>query len=241
MKVYLSNYRNHWISPYTIIDYVFFWTDWSKCSRNRRIIDDKDWIDDPKWVDKAAGFLNPLSGAIQWILNLIHPRFNYVKLDRWDTWSMDHTLAYIILPMLKQLQADKHGSPMVDDEDVPEELREVKKPKIKRKKNDVRDTLQVHALDMEDEHTLLHKKWDWVLAEMIWAFEQKVKDDDESEFFDHSAYEKSNGKTNHDQWFKDMTDGHSKLKVDWDGLKAHQERKQNGYRLFGKYYQGLWD
>ena len=38
-----------------------------------------------------------------------------------------------------------------------------------------------------------------------------------------------------------MTEGHSKLKVDWDGLKAHQERKTNGYRLFGKYYEGLWD
>ena len=36
---------------------------------------------------------------------------------------MDHTLANIILPMLKQLQATKHGSPMVDIEDVPEELR----------------------------------------------------------------------------------------------------------------------
>jgi hypothetical protein len=38
-----------------------------------------------------------------------------------------------------------------------------------------------------------------------------------------------------------MSKGESKLKVDWDGLKAHQERKTNGYRLFGKYYEGLWD
>jgi hypothetical protein len=75
---------------------------------------------------------------------------------------------------------------------------------------------------------------------MIWAFEQKVKDDDETEFFDHSAY-KEEGKTNHEQWFDDMSKGDSKLKVDWDGLKAHQERKTNGYRLFGKYYEGLWD
>jgi hypothetical protein len=28
---------------------------------------------------------------------------------------------------------------------------------------------------------------------------------------------------------------------DWDGLKLEQERIQNGFRLFGKYYQGLWD
>ena len=31
MKVYLNNYRHHWLSPYTIIDYLFFWTDWSHC------------------------------------------------------------------------------------------------------------------------------------------------------------------------------------------------------------------
>ena len=104
MKVILSNYRNHWISPYTIIDYVFFWTDWSKCSRNRRIVEDDAWVDHPKWVDKATEYIDPFCRGIQWVLNLVHPRIMYVKLDRWDTWSMDHTLAYIILPMLKQLQ-----------------------------------------------------------------------------------------------------------------------------------------
>jgi len=239
MKVYFNGYQNHWLSPYTIIDYVFFWTDWSKCSRNRRIIEDVEWIDHPAWVEKVVPVLEPFCNALKWVSLRINPNIRYVKIDRYDTWSMDHTLAYIILPMLKQLQSTKHGSAMVDDEDVPEGLREPKKPK--RKKNDVRGTLQVHALDMEDEYTLVHQKWEWVLGEMIWAFEQKVKDDDETEFFDHSAYEKSNGKTNHDIWFKDMSEGNSKLKVDWDGLKAHQERKANGYRLFGKYYEGLWD
>jgi hypothetical protein len=32
-----------------------------------------------------------------------------------------------------------------------------------------------------------------------------------------------------------------KLKVDKEGLKAHQDRKQNGFRLFGTYFQTLWD
>jgi hypothetical protein len=67
MKVILSNYRNHWISPYNIIDYVFFWTDWSKCSRNKYIIDNKDWIDHPKWVDKSTKYLDPFCRAIQWV------------------------------------------------------------------------------------------------------------------------------------------------------------------------------
>ncbi len=222
MKVYLSNYRNHWVSPYKIMEKVIFW----------REID----YDEP-FIKKCNKVLSPFCTAWQSILNFIHPKIDYVKIDRWDTWSMDHTLAHIILPMLKQLRDTKHGSPMTDDEDVPEYLRTVKKPR-RKKKNDIRDTMQVHAVDMDDD-SLIHKKWDWVINEMIWTFEQKVKDDDESEFFDHSAYDYENN-TDTAEWLNDLTKGQSKLKVDWDGLKAHQERKENGFRLFGKYYQGLW-
>jgi hypothetical protein len=74
---------------------------------------------------------------------------------------------------------------------------------------------------------------------MIFAFECKVKDDDESQFWDHSAYDL--GKNGTSEWLDDMSKGKSKTKCDWDGLKAHQARKANGYRLFGKYYEGLWD
>jgi hypothetical protein len=31
------------------------------------------------------------------------------------------------------------------------------------------------------------------------------------------------------------------MKVDRAGLEAYQKRMANGFRLFGKYYQGLWD
>jgi hypothetical protein len=46
----------------------------------------------------------------------------HVKIDSWDTWSMYTSLGLIALPMLKQLRKEKHGSPYVDLEDVPEEL-----------------------------------------------------------------------------------------------------------------------
>jgi hypothetical protein len=53
-----------------------------------------------------------------------------IRIDPWDTWSMDHTLADIIYPMLKQLRKTAHGAPCTDDEDVPEHLRSTKaKPK----------------------------------------------------------------------------------------------------------------
>jgi hypothetical protein len=30
-------------------------------------------------------------------------------------------------------------------------------------------------------------------------------------------------------------------KCDYDGMKMVEERIQNGFRLFGRYYQNLWD
>ena len=84
-------------------------------------------------------------------------------------------------------------------------------------------------------------RWDWILDEMIWAFEQKVDDDADSKFFDHSDYEGETGKTNHDTWFKDMSEGASKVKYDREGHAKWQERKANGFRLMGKYFEALWD
>jgi len=220
MKIYISNYRYHWISPYTIIENIFFWTDWSKCGRNKGVIEDKDYVDHPAWVERWAKRIEPISTAIRVVLDFIHPPIKYVKIDRWDTWSMDHTLAHIILPMLKQLDKEKHGAPYTNDEDVPEYLRS----HMAQPKENEWDTDSLHFM-----------RWDWILAEMIWAFEQEIKDDDEHQFFDHSECG--------DEKFPWNENGQyvSKVKVDREGLEAHQKRKANGFRLFGKYYQNLWD
>ena len=224
MKVYLSGYRSHWISPYSVLEYIFFWTDWSKCGRNKGVIADEDYVDHPIWVDKCTKYIRPICVVIQSVLDFIHPPIKYVKIDRYDTWSMDYTLSYIILPMLKQLKEETHGSPWIDDEDVPAELRSGKKNRKFKNNPDVQ------ALDIEDD-TLLHKRWAWVLDEMIWAFEQKVQDDPEHQFFDYSE-------CGHKMpWDKDYVGP----KVDWDGLNAYKERKANAFRLFGKYYENLWD
>jgi hypothetical protein len=202
VKVYINKYRNHWLSPYTILEKVFFW---------KKEID----YDDP-FIEKWSDRLEPFTKALQKFLDFIHPKINYVKIDYWDTWSMDHTLAYIIVPMLKQLQKDKHGAPLVDDEDVPEELRSTSAPP---KENEY---------DVDENH---FKRWDWVMDEMIWAFEQKLEDDSTSKFYDWAEVDKT----------VNINDQIKKLKVDQEGLDAHLKRMQNGFRLFGKYYQGLWD
>ena len=117
---------------------------------------------------------------------IIHP---------WDTWNMDQTLAYIIVPMLEQLKATKHGAPAVEFKDVPEELHP---PEGQTSK------LYTHG-ETDDNY---YKRWDWVLDEMIWAFTFK----------------------------RDRFD--SLMEED---PKATQERLSNAFKLFGKYYESLWD
>ena len=122
-----------------------------------------------------------------------------VQIDPWDTWSMDHTLAPIILPMLKQLKETKHGAPHVDDEDVPKELQS---KYAVEPGNPLIGTTDSSWFD----------RWDWVLDEMIYAFDCKANKDDVYMRFE-----------------------------DREEMKAEQERMSNGFRLFGKYYENLWD
>lgn len=215
MKVYFSGYRDHWLSPYTILEKVFFW---------REIDYDEPIIE--KWSDR----LNPLCVGAQKFLDFVHPKIEYVKIDRYDTWSMDHTLGRIVLPMLKQLKDNKHGSPLVDDEDVPEELKSTAAP---AKENE---------WDIDDNH---FKRWDWVMDEMIFAFECKMDDSWEDAFREGvidwktvpCAWDEKGKPTMYS-----MEDGpKNTYKCDYDGMKVVYDRIQNGFRLFGKYYQGLWD
>lgn len=213
MKVWISKYRSHWLSPYTILTRLCFWE-----KNEDRIYNLDKEPNNPyeRWVN----LLDPICVGIQKFLDFVHPRWTYVKVDRWDTWSMDHTLADIILPMLRQLNEQKHGAPHVDDEDVPEYLRS----HMAQPKENEWDT-----------DSLWFMRWDWVLAEMIWAFEQKVDDDAEGQFFDHSECPEGL-----DARLEDLNSGASKTKYDREGHEKWQARKANGFRLFGKYYEALW-
>lgn len=120
----------------------------------------------------------------------IGKKHKYVHIDYWDTWSMDITLADIIHPMLIQLKKTQHGAPCTDDDDVPEELRSTSA----RPKENEWDTDEFHF-----------ERWDWILDEMIFAFDQKIKDK-------------------------------------WEGNNEElHKRISNGFRLFGKYFESLWD
>ena len=227
MKIYKSNYRNHWISGLTMVEYLFWWKAWSRCGRSKFIIEDADYVDPPDWAYKLADGLDVISNGIKRVLDFVHPQINYVKIDRYDTWSMDHTLSDIILPMLKQLKATKHGAPHTDDEDVPEYLRS----HMAQPKENEWDTDSLHFM-----------RWDWILDEMIWAFEQKVADDAEGQFFEHEPWDDVPAtRAERKAWMDNVNESLKRTKYDEAGHRAWQARKANGFRLFGKYFEALWD
>jgi len=192
------------------------------------------YVDHPPWVDRWADRLTPISEFINRVLDRIHPRVTYVKIDRWDTWSMDSTLAAIVLPMLRQLQDTKHGAPNVDDEDVPDHLRSTAA--------DPKD----NEWDTDSNH---FARWDWVVAEIIYAFEKKNQDDWTSEFHsgeidmlwvpvDAEGNEVAKGEHKYMKMKRGPNDTHV---YDEEGAKKVQDRISNGFRLFGKYYEAMWD
>lgn len=183
-----------------------------------------DWHENYGYLDSI---LEKLENATQWVynhtLNLYLDRKKRkvkIKIDKYDTWGMSETLGLIILPMLKQLKATKQGAPNTEDCDVPDELKSTSAP---AKENEW------------DTDSNFFKRWDYILGEMIWAFEQVVDVNSEDKFF---PLEKSSftGNLNDDVRLLEK-----EYKYDVVGLTEHSKRKQNGLELFGKYYLSLWD
>lgn len=164
------------------------------------------WLDDGHpAVDRLADWLIGSKDSNSLVARLFtkfqdifYKRKVKVVIHDYDAFNADETLALIILPLLKKLRAFKCGSPNVDDADVPPELQR---------------PAGAPQFDTDDNW---HLRWDWVLNEMIFAFESK-----------HNDWE--------DQFFSKDT-----FSYDKDGYEKYQERITNGFRLFGKYYEGLW-
>jgi len=212
MKVRIRKYPT-WFGPHKLVDAIFFWAK------------DEDWVYSVgKWYgDTWLGNLHYklADHYMQWK----ESRRVKVELDPWDTWSMDHTLAEIVLPMLIQLKQTKHGAPNVDQEDVPENLRAGKLEIEQYEKDGTTDAL-------------FFKRWNWVLDEMIFAFNSKLSDWEERF---HSG--------EHDILWVELDEGMMEMQKgpndthEWDqeGHCTYQDRINNGFRLFGKYYEALWD
>jgi len=214
MKATIGNYPNRWIcnihTNHMERKYGFL-----SCGEN---------------LDQIDYQLEYIEDAIQWVynhtINLYLDRKSQkvnIRIDKWDTWSMDHTLAPIILPMLIQLKKDNHGAPSVNMKDVPKELRSTKK--------------QLDAAMNTGADDPKHfKRWDWIMDEMIWAFEQKSRDHWEGDYY---KYEECTVDDKSDDIGVQL--GFKLVWEDREGREVHQDRMANGFRLFGTYYEALWD
>lgn len=248
MKVWIRK-PNNWFGPYQLAEALMFWVPKEKDEYGfphtaNNVHKFGEWLahgsiepepkvgDVTKWdrdrpntlIYKFLIWLNKQKQKI--------PR-EMVKIDRWDTWSMDHTLAPIILPMLKQLKETKQGSQIVDLEDVPEYMRTTTTEDW-----DSQTCFDFYHEDTEKRQYDVHDRWDWVMGEMIFAFESYSND-----------WEDKYHMGVHDIRWKKLENGMSQMEHGpdhthhWDieGWQAESKRIDNGLRLFGKYFRGLWD
>lgn len=205
MKVHIGKYKS-WYGPFQIAEKILFWLDKHE---DDRVHNFGKWLAEDKHGNESC-----LTKVCQYI-DSKRKRKIKIKIDPWDSYNADHTLTLIALPLIKQLKENRHGSPYVKDEDVPEHLRSYN---AKPKENEY-DTDEFH-----------HDRWQYVLSEIIWSLEQHVNDDADDVFYDHS-------KVNPDD---DLMDQIRAIKVDTEGLAEYEKCKQRGFELLGKYWQHMW-
>lgn len=155
-----------------------------------------------------------------------------INIENYDTWNLDHTLALIIHPSLVLFKKNQLSGPYTDNEDLPEHLH------------------YDEDYNSNTTHPLHFERWDWILDEMIFAFEQIANENTcltnfcSGEFeFDFVPVDK-----NHQETTKELSVGYkiverdsSTHKFDEEAYQQHMNRIKNGLRLFSKYYFGLWN
>lgn len=229
MKIYIGPYRS-WFGPYQLADLLqHVGVSEDRCEKTG------------EWLDKTW-----LSRFLAWV-DSFKSRTIKIRIDNYDTWNMDSTLSMIIAPMLRQLKATKHGTPFVDNEDVPVELSSLSASPLTPE--------QIEMGELDDNH---EARWNWVLDEMIWAFEQEEMHnrygiDPEEKFYsgewtgmidiplDAEGNRLPPERAHEAVSFEWKKKDDNTFKVDKEASQKYHERKQNGFRLFGKYYQALWD
>lgn len=142
----------------------------------------------------------------------------FVKVNDHDTWSADWSLSNIILPVLVELKKRKTGLPMVDLEDIPE---------------DIRVDLTGLSQDSDEFYKALEKHWEWAIDEMIWAMTQIKTNEEDSPFF--KFWEKREHLLNSE--VEQEVEYPAELS---DLEKQYADRITRGTTLFGKYFRSLW-
>lgn len=206
MKVKIGNYPKWW-GPFQIAEAIMFW----EKKRSDSVYNFGKWLGESK-----NGEDSKLTKLCQWVHEK-RKRKVKIKIDEWDSWNADDTLALLILPVLKDLKATQCGSGYVKDADLPESLQK---------------------LTGDDS---VHVKWSWVLDEMIWAFEQLQPECDWEAKYSTGAIDIDFVLVDNDKDYSRLVYGPNHTFIVHEESKAkHQARIDNGLLLFAKYYQNLW-
>lgn len=221
MKFLYRNYVN-WFGPYHLLDPL------EKLLMKMGKTEDEAYAVVEKIADRIPN--KPFELAHRFRKSLPWNK-NVVKIDRWDTWSMDVTLAHIIVPMLKQLKETKHGVPMdfaiVGGENYEQQLSF--------------DFYQEDTADLFEEHGT--RRWDEVLDKMIWSFEQRLNDSESSDAYWEPYWEvmDPSEEVHDNSVYKQLGMEHPRRKINKLKYDEYNARLQEGFELFGKYYSNLWD
>lgn len=205
--------------------FIYRWTTrsfedlWFKLRHRDSYVDDSKY---DKWDRRVVKFADWWQSILNSTINKLFidrkKRKIEVKIESHDIWASDFHLAQIILPMMKLLKEKKHGAPFVDDEDVPDNIKSTNAPKPE------------NEWDINDLH---FTRYEWLIDEIIWTFEQLADEDNEYQFYDHTEADKLAKDNILESW--------KHIKIDHDGLKTHNARINNGTKLFGKYLRSLSD
>ena len=163
-----------------------------------------------------------------------------IRIDRQDTWNMAETLGEIILPMLKQLRATKHGSPGG-----------MKGFQEESNHHWPQMSFDFYKEDDKKANDLGHKQWEEIMDKMVWSFEQICMEDRDSQFHtgkhdiiwtkvDVLGNEVDSTYTGEIYYRMDKGPLNTHA-FDADAYKKYYEKIQEGLDLFGEHYMGLWD
>jgi len=97
--------------------------------------------------------------------NSTHYVFTDIQIEPHDTWSLDITLARIILPALQQFKINSKATPLVYRSDLPEELWK-----------------QFKCTNTSSDHNT--EAWNWILDQMINSFDLILKDNIDPTYLD---------------------------------------------------------
>jgi hypothetical protein len=212
MYVKLGPYKNWWIGPYQIADKlkIFGYSDDECYEFGNKLNSYKPLVDFCEWVYEH----NPLK-----------ERKIVIKIDNYDTWNADCTMALVIYQLLRKFAEQTNSLFSVDDCDVPFEIMSCNAPRVN------------YEYDFDVNYKLRHQ---WLLKELIWTFEQLQPDCDfETSFYTYTEEYKQNINPNDDL----STNWLDSKGIIWDreGYIQYNNRIQNGLNLFSKYFRHLWD